>query len=133
LFFKDTEDENIFLVELQKVKLRPTRIIVECYYEKQFNPYDVVNFHLLEKNKIIRKSDDEYTFNFINYNFDYLRNELKRYSNFDESPFKKGGWKFLRFRNDKETSNSFHTFKNVMTSIDENITLSDLKDAVLNR
>jgi hypothetical protein len=133
LFFRDTEEENLFILELQKVKLRPTRIIVECYYEKEYNPYDVVNFHLLEKNKIIRKSDDEYTFNFINYNFDYLRNEHKRYSNFDESPFKKGGWKFLRFRNDKETSNSFHTFKNVMTSIDENITLSDLKDAVLNR
>lgn len=133
LFFKDAVEENVFLTELKNVKLRPSRIIVECFYEKDFNPYDVVNFHLLEMNKIIKKSDDEYTFNFINYNFDYLKLEQKRNAKFNECLYMKGGWRFLRFRNDKETSNSYQTFKNVMISIEEHITLDDLRDAVVNR
>ena len=133
LFFKDSVEENLFLTELKNVKLRPSRIIVECFYEKEFNPYDVINFHLLEMNKIIKKSDDEYTFNFINYNFDYLKIEQKRCPKFNDTIYRKGGWRFLRFRNDKETSNSYHTFKNVMISIEENITIDDLRDAFLNR
>ena len=84
-------------------------------------------------NKIIKKFHDEYTFNFINYQFDYLKQEKRRNNNFVENIYKKGGWRFLRFRNDKETSNAFNTFTKVMQSIEENISINDLRNSIYDK
>jgi hypothetical protein len=84
-------------------------------------------------NRVIKKAEDEYMYNFTNYQFDYLNQEIKRQPSTDQNLYKKGAWRFLRFRIDKEGSNSFKTFKNVMKSIEENITLEDISKATLDR
>jgi hypothetical protein len=121
LFFESDEEYNSFMQEYNELSYSQKRIIIECYYDFDFNTDETVNHNMLDELGIIRKDG---VLNLYNYKFDYIYEQRKEGRQLDK--FLKGGWKFLRFRRDKLKSNHVSVFQNVWQTIIENISLDGI-------
>jgi hypothetical protein len=121
LFFENKEEEMKFLSEYEEIRLSPSRIIVECYYDNNFNTEETVNFNIMNHFEIIRKKNHLYL---SNYDFNFI--EEKRKLGINLNIFYTGAWKFLRFRRDKQQSNHISVFLNIWETITENLTIEKI-------
>ena len=93
--------------------------IAECFYDKNYNPDEVVifNFYLEKFGGDVRKVIDNYNWGIT------VDEEMRR-------RFSRGGWRFMRYRNDKGKANAITTYRNILQTIEENIVIEDLFEEV---
>lgn len=132
LFFHSDKEREDFLTAMEEQRLSGKPIIVECFYDFAFNSDEIINFHMLNEAKIIRKEgpgqsygQSEGLYNLNNYNFEYF--ESKRGN---RKHFELGAWQFMRFRKDKKDPNSLYTYIQVWNAIMENVQMKDITDKI---
>ena len=113
LFFNGEEDITKKEFDAGYVQNIPN--IAECFYDKDYNIDAIIifNFTLEKFGGDVRKA-------IANYNRGMLVDEEMR------RKFSRGGWRFMRFRNDKGKANAITTYKNILQTIEENIVIEDL-------
>ena len=137
LFFLNEEEKESFYKEYNKVKFNTTNLIAECYYDKHLITDETINFHLLidQQNKFMNNVDSSINLFYYKSNFVDLKiNEYKINNNSNNVNFLKnyelGGWKFLRFRNDKTNANFIKTYKNIVQTIKEDLDIETIKQEI---
>jgi hypothetical protein len=125
MFFETNEELAAFRREYQELCNLPNRIILECYYDFDFNTDDTVNYNMLDELEIIRKNGklylDYYPFNFI---------KEKKQAGVALNKYYKGAWRFMRFRRDKQKGNHITVFLNIWQTIIENLTLDKISQKI---
>lgn len=113
LFFSEDEKEK-FLAEFNELGI----VVIECYYDKNFNPDEVVMYNYLLD---AFKSEGESIMNSINnYNFNIKVDEAMR------KKYSKGCWRFLRYRRDKTRGNFITSYRSNWKVIEENVGIKDI-------
>lgn len=128
LFFKDKEEKECFEQEYNKMKLNSTNaIIAECFYDKHHITKETTNLNLLSKLLSCFKRNDSLTINLDNYDKNFIDNYEKNKANYEL-----GGWRFLRFRNDKYHANYIKTYTSILQTIEEDLDIDSINREINN-
>ena len=115
LCFASNEEKNDFEKNYNKYKVN----IGECYYDsKLINDETIVNNYNLSR---VKNENNEN----ISIIFDNFAKEIPK----DKEKYK-GGWRFLKFRNDKLSSNFINTYQNIKICIKEDMQMKEIVDTV---
>ena len=99
--------------------------MVECFYDNKLNNSEVlVNNYNLSKRKFDLKNSSEDSVTISNYIENFNNNIPKNINNLN------GGWRFMRYRNDKKKANFIKVYTNILICIQENVQLSEIIDTV---
>lgn len=118
LSFQNEEEKEEFNKEYLKVKNRSS-IIVECYYDRNFKSKKACFFNYLLENVKDFLMKDGYSIN-----IDMLADEKS--VDFTYMNTYCGGWRFMRFRNDKTTGNYISTYKNIIKTIKDDLSIEEI-------
>ena len=123
LFLKNEEEKEQFEKEYTKFKYSTGPIIIECFYDKMHICTETTNFNILcqEYNGFISRNGNDVSINLEMYDKDYINTFTKNKANYEQ-----GGWRFLRFRNDKTHGNHINTFKNILQTIKEDLDIESI-------
>ena len=115
LSFKDDSEKKEFQNEFRK----NNKNIGECFYDNQLcNKEVAINNYNLKKIK--NESNDDIS-GIINRFIKTIPNDIEKY---------KGGWRFLKFRNDKLNANFINTYQNIKICIKEDVTMKEIIDTI---
>ena len=115
LCFASDEEKNDFEKNYNNYKVN----IGECYYDSKLsNDEAIVNNYNLSR---VKNENNENISNI----FDNFVNKIPK----DKEKYK-GGWRFLKFRNDKLSSNFINTYQNIKICIKEDIQMKEIIDTV---
>ena len=115
LCFASNEEKNDFEKNYNKYKVN----IGECYYDsKLINDETIVNNYNLSR---VKNENNEN----ISIIFDNFAKEIPK----DKEKYK-GGLRFLKFRNDKLSSNFINTYQNIKICIKEDMQMKEIVDTV---
>lgn len=111
LLFESKEEEKKFISEYAVIRNSNEKVVIECHFEMNQKVFadNAFKFKILKDN-----------------NFAYVQNVYSN-SKFAQA-YKKGFWKFMRFRRDKLTGNSLHTFFKVWESIEDDLTIPKIQE-----
>lgn len=118
ILFVHPDDQKVFQEGYSKVGVN----VAECYFDIEYNSDEIVRYHYnVEK---IGKDGDSIINIIKNYENDVLVSDSMKNS------YRKGGWRFMRYRKDKGAANSIYTYRNILVSLTENIVIEDIIEEV---
>lgn len=143
-FLVDSPEKEEFEEEYMKIKHSTGPKIIECFYDKNKISYETTNFHynVFFNERFYNRTES--SLNLDIFNPDFLKVRLRdrnlgpysKGSTFTKS-YELGGWRFLRFRKDKTNGNYINTYKNIVETIKEDLSIenigSELKLSLENR
>ena len=126
LCFASKEEKNNFTQNFNKIIVDgEKKNLVECFYDNKLNNSEVlVNNYNLSKRKFDLKNSSEDSVTISNYIENFNNNIPKNINNLN------GGWRFMRYRNDKKKANFIKVYTNILICIQENVQLSEIIDTV---
>ena len=125
VIFADESERSKFELDFAAMQLKPNRILVECFFDREFVNDETINFHSFNEN-----NKSTAVFDLKNYDFDFAKKNKGLAS---EERFKQGYWKVIRFREDKEESNHVTTFESILEALKEDICLDDIAGSLLEK
>ena len=115
LSFGSPEEKNNF----EKIYNSNTKNIGECYYDSKLinEEVSIINYNL----SLVKTDINED----ITQIFSEFRDKIPKYKE-----KYKGGWRFLKFRNDKTNSNYIDTYQNIKVCIKEDLQMEEIVETV---
>ena len=120
LCFGSNEEKNNFeKIYNNNKNYNSYKNIGECYYDsKLFNDESIIiNYNI----SLVKKENDEDITEIFSSFVNKIPNNKEKY---------KGGWRFLKFRNDKLNSNYINTYQNIKICIKEDLQMKEIIDTV---